>query len=415
MATQADIYQQVWDVVVVGGGMVGAAAALGLAKNGFSVLVLEQQAPNMDWNRQTPVGIRVSALTRASENILRNLNVWSFIVQNRHHPFRSMHVWDAFSSAEVTFNAAEIGEANLGYIIENDLIQSALWQGFAREPNLAVSLGSKIIDLQLPNADDAIAKLSLDNDKTLQARLVIAADGGRSQIRQLANIGLNRQDYDQCAVVGIVKTELPHQDTCWQRYTENGPFAYLSMGNNYSSIAWYLPIEKQQWALSLSDAEFAQALGKASDYRLGQVVEVGQRGAFPLIRQHSNHYVKHGLALIGDAAHTIHPQAGQGVNLGLLDAAALVDVLSAAKQANRDFSTLACLRKYERWRRGDNALVQRSMEWFAWFYQDNALKNGVRQGVLPIVNHFKPGKNWLMEQALNGREALPSLAQLYAI
>ena len=412
---QAAIYQKIWDVVVVGGGMVGAATALGLAKNGFSVLLLERQAPNLDWNEQTPVGIRVSALTRASENILRNLGGWDFILQQRHHPFTAMRVWDEFTQAEVAFDAKEIGETNLGYIVENDLIQAALWSEFKQYDNLSVLLGEGFDGLELPKFAGELTSLSMANGASLQTKLVIAADGGRSQIRQMANIGLNRQDYDQCAVVGTVKTELSHEDCCWQRYTENGPFAFLSMGANYSSIAWYLPIERQQWALSLTDQEFAHEIAKSSDYRLGQVIEVGQRGAFPLIRQHANHYVKNGLALIGDAAHTIHPQAGQGVNLGLLDAAAIVDVLVNAKQAGKDFAKLSNLRKYERWRRGDNAIVQRSMEWFAWFYQNQQVKNGVRQAVLPVANQLKPAKNWLMEQALNGREALPILAQIYAI
>lgn len=411
----SDIYQKTWDAVIVGGGMVGAATALGLARNGFSVLLLERKQPNLEWNESTPIGIRVSALTRASENILRNLGAWEFITRNRHHPFTSMCVWDAFTKAEVDFQAREIGENNLGYIVENDLIQAALWQEFASYQNLSILLGEQIEEIQLPEVGGELTHIQMANGESLQTKLLIAADGGRSQIRQLANIGLNRQDYDQCAVVGTVKTELSHQDCCWQRYTENGPMAFLSMAGNYSSIAWYLPIEKQQWALSLSDEEFAKEIGIASDYRLGQIVELGQRGAFPLIRQHANHYVKNGLALIGDAAHTIHPQAGQGVNLGLLDAAAIVDVLVDAKLAGKDFAKLTNLRKYERWRRGDNALVQRSMEWFAWFYQNQQVKNGVRQGMLPLANRLKPAKNWLMEQALNGREALPKLAQIYAI
>lgn len=415
MKVQTEIYQKTWDAIIVGGGMVGAATALGLAKKGFSVMLLERQAPNLQWNEKTPLGIRVSALTRASENILRNLDSWEFIENNRHHPFTAMRVWDAFTHVEVDFLAHQIGEYNLGYIVENDLIQAALWQQFAGQESLSVLLGEEIAELQLPEYAGDLAQLSLANGECLQAKLLVAADGGRSQIRQLANIGLNRQDYDQCAVVGTVKTELSHQDCCWQHYTADGPFAFLSMADNYSSIAWYLPIEKQQWALSLSNEEFAHQIAKASDYRLGQIVEVGQRGAFPLIRQHANHYVKNGLALIGDAAHTIHPQAGQGVNLGLLDAAAMVDVLVAAKQAGKDFAKLCNLRKYERWRRGDNALVQRSMEWFAWFYQDHLLQNGVRQSLLPMANRIKPAKNRLMEQALNGREALPSLAQIYAI
>ncbi|QKI89436.1 UbiH/UbiF/VisC/COQ6 family ubiquinone biosynthesis hydroxylase [Thiomicrorhabdus xiamenensis] len=403
----------VWDAIIVGGGMVGAAAAIGLARNGFEVLLLERKAPH--WSADEPLGVRVSALTRASENILRNLGAWEAICQQRCHAFRAMRVWDEFTTAEVTFNAADVGETDLGHVIENDLIQYALWQEFDACESLTVLLDQEITALKLPADGLSNSSLTLADGRKLNARMIVAADGGRSLVRQLAQIGLSTQDYDQCAVVGTVKTELSHQDCCWQRYTKDGPFAFLAMQDNYSSIAWYLPKEKCDWALSLDDQQFAAEVGKASDYRLGQVVEVGGRGAFPLVRQHANHYVKRGLALIGDAAHTIHPQAGQGVNLGLLDAAALVETLSRAKSEGRNFTSLSVLRQYERWRRGDNAIVQRSMEWFAWLYQDNPLKNGFRQTMLPLAERLKPGKNWLMEQALNGREALPEMARKYSL
>ncbi|MGC9386835.1 MAG: FAD-dependent monooxygenase, partial [Hydrogenovibrio sp.] len=220
-------------------------------------------------------------------------------------------------------------------------------------------------------------------------------------------------DYQQCAVVGCVKTELSHQDTCWQRYQSDGPFAYLAMDNNMSSIAWYLPVEQMPWALSLSDDAFSEAITEASGHKLGKVVEVGERSAFPLVRRHAEAYVKPHVALVGDAAHTVHPQAGQGVNLGLLDAASLVDVLTQAREETPDdWERYAVLRRYERWRRGDNAIVQRSMEGFDWlFQQDGSVKNRLRQGFLSLADQAKPIKKWLIQQALNGREVLPGLAK----
>jgi 2-octaprenylphenol hydroxylase len=256
------------------------------------------------------------------------------------------------------------------------------------------------------------AWLGLEGFGEIQTELLVAADGAMSQVRELAFIGLETHDYEQCAVVGCVKTELSNEDTCWQRYTQNGPFAYLSMGENVSSIAWYLPVEKMQWALALSDKAFAEEISKASDYRLGSVIEVAKRGAFPLVRRHAEHYVKPNLALVGDAAHTIHPQAGQGVNLGLLDAAALIETVLNAKAKNKSWGSYPVLRKYERWRRGDNALVQRSMEGFDWlFKQDASFKAVIRSRLMPLANRLTPIKNWLMGQALNGREALPQLAK----
>ncbi|MGE4500277.1 MAG: UbiH/UbiF/VisC/COQ6 family ubiquinone biosynthesis hydroxylase [Hydrogenovibrio sp.] len=398
------------DVVIVGGGMVGATVALGLAQAGFDVTLLERRAPSLEWSDEAPYQTRVSALTRASENILKHLNAWAGIERRRCHAFTDMHVWESVSDAEVHFDARDVQESNLGYVVENNVIQAALWEQIPDYPNLHLIVGQTPTDLILENDQ---AWLILDNGVRLQARLVVGADGALSKTRDMAGIAVQEHDYQQCAVVGCVKTELPNQDTCWQRYQAEGPFAYLAMDDNMSSIAWYLPVEQMQWALSLSDDAFAAAIAEASGHKLGEVVEVGERSAFPLVRRHAEQYVKPHFVLVGDAAHTVHPQAGQGVNLGLLDAAALVEVLTEAKQANPEhWDRFAVLRRYERWRRGDNVIVQRSMEGFDWlFKQDQGLKNQFRQWVLPLADQAKPLKRWLMSQALNGREVLPALAK----
>ncbi len=398
------------DVVIVGGGMVGATVALGLAQAGFDVTLLERRAPSLEWSDEAPYQTRVSALTRASENILKHLNAWGGIERRRCHAFTDMHVWESVSDAEVHFDARDVQELNLGYVVENNVIQAALWEQIPDYPNLHLIVGQTPTDLILENDQ---AWLILDNGVRLQARLVVGADGALSKTRDMAGIAVQEHDYQQCAVVGCVKTELPNQDTCWQRYQAEGPFAYLAMDDNMSSIAWYLPVEQMQWALSLSDDAFAAAIAEASGHKLGEVVEVGERSAFPLVRRHAEQYVKPHFVLVGDAAHTVHPQAGQGVNLGLLDAAALVEVLTEAKQANSEhWDRFAVLRRYERWRRGDNVIVQRSMEGFDWlFKQDQGLKNQFRQWVLPLADQAKPLKRWLMSQALNGREVLPALAK----
>ncbi len=405
----AELLSHNWDAVVVGGGMVGAAAALGLAQQGFQVLLLEKTPVDLQWDGQANYQMRVSALTRASEKILSNLGAWQGIEKRRYHPFTAMHVWDEITPGEVHFSAQDMNEENLGYTVENEIVQAALWECIEQTESISVLFGA---ELEAVNLSDSRAELVLTDIGVVNTELLIGADGAFSKVRQLAYIGLETHDYEQCAVVGCVKTELSHEDTCWQRYTKDGPFAYLAMGDNVSSIAWYLPTEKMQWALALTDEEFSKEIAKASDYRLGRVVEVAERGAFPLIRRHAEHYVKPHLALIGDAAHTIHPQAGQGVNLGLLDAAALVETVVKAKQAGRAWGSFSVLRKYERWRRGDNAVVQRSMEAFDWlFKQDASLKAVLRKSLLPVANRMTLVKNWLMGQALNGREALPDMAK----
>ena len=402
---------QHWDVIVVGGGMVGAAAALGLAQQSLKVLILEREPIATAFSAEQPFGIRVSALTRASENILRNLGAWSGIEQRRLHPFKSMYVWEQNSKASVRFSSDEIGEDNLGYTVENDLIQAALWEQIAQQPLIEARYG---VSLNQVNYDETTQQSSLitQSGDVLCAQLILAADGAFSKVRQLASIGLDSHDYQMCTVVGCVKTEYSHQDTCWQRYTQEGPFAFLSMANGYSSIAWYLPLEKMQWALALDQQSFIDEIEQASAGQLGRVLEVGERGAFPLVRRHALQYVKPGVALIGDSAHTINPQAGQGVNLGFLDVAALLDVIALAKQKNISLGNLGVLRKYERRRRGDNALIQRSMEMFDWmFEQQDSIKSAVRPSLLALAHQWQTPKAWLTEQTLQGRGDLPTLAQ----
>lgn len=397
---------QEFEVILVGGGMVGAAAALGFARNGFKVALLEKQVPNLSWGENEPYQVRVSALTRASENLLKNLGAWPNIEKRRLHPFESMRIWEEAGTSEINLDAQSLNEPNLGYIIENNVTQAALWEALQTYENVKIFTG---ITIQKLSFESYQAKLNTDQGD-FSAQLLIGADGAFSQIRQLAGIGLDQHDYGQAAVVGCVKTQVHHQNACWQRYRPEGPFAYLAMEGNVSSIAWYLPVEKLQWALSLSDEEYKQEIFKASDGRLGKVEEVWARGGFPLTRRHAQHYVKPNLALIGDAAHTIHPQAGQGVNLGFLDAATLVEVVAEAKKNGEYIGDIKVLRRFERWRRGDNALVQRSMEGFDWLYQqDSKLKTGLRSRLLPLANIVKPVKNLLIEQALYGRKPQPKL------
>lgn len=397
-----------FEVVIVGGGMVGAATALGLAQGGVKVALLERAEPDLSWSDQAPYQPRVSALTRASENILRNLNAWSGIEQRRAHAFVSMRIWEEASDAEINFDAASLNEPNLGYVVENQVIQAALWEQL-KPAGVQIFCGKRLQSLRF---DHHQAWLSVEDLGEIQATLLVGADGAFSQVRTLAGIGLDQHDYAQCAVVGCVRTHAPHQDTCWQRYQADGPFANLAMDGNVSSIAWYLPVEKMQWALDLSEEDYRAELFKASDGRLGEVIQTWERAGFPLTRRHAQHYVKPNLALVGDAAHTIHPQAGQGVNLGLLDAATLVDVLLQAKQAGEYLGDQAVLRRYERWRKGDNVIVQRAMEGFDWLFKsDHAVKDQLRQRLLPLTNIAKPLKNWLIQQALYGRDPLPALAK----
>ncbi|WFE68759.1 UbiH/UbiF/VisC/COQ6 family ubiquinone biosynthesis hydroxylase [Thiomicrospira sp. R3] len=398
------------DIAVVGGGMVGAACALGLHKAGYKVVLIERNPPNNLWFAASDYSPRVSALTRASENILANLGAWQGVLSRRAHPFVAMRIWEQHADEEVVFDAQSIQEKNLGHVVENNVIQSAIWDALENQ-GVRLIKGCELSTMSLGEKGQP-SELSLQNGCVVSSRLIVGADGAFSQVRQLAGIGLDQHDYAQCALVGCVKTEGSHQDTCWQRYRDEGPFAFLAMEQNVSSIAWYLPIEKMQWALSLSDEDYRAEIMNASEGRLGKVTDTWERAAFPLTRRHAQHYIKPGLVLVGDAAHTIHPQAGQGVNLGLLDAASLIEVLTHARLKDESPGDFLVLRRYERWRKGDNALVQRAMEGFDWLFEsDRGIKDQVRSRLLAIGNVIKPLKNWLVSQALNGRAPLPKLAK----
>lgn len=409
-----------YDVIVVGGGMVGAATALGLAKLNLKVLLIEKDAPNLDWDEGRDFSIRVSALTRTSENILRNLNAWHGVEKRRFQPFTAMKVWEQGASQKIEFLAKEINEPNLGVTVENAVIQAALWEPLLDHHNIEILLGEEIKSIDYDsyassgNNPNKEVVLELQNGQKVVADLIVGADGAASKVRSLAAIGLEQKDYQQCAVVGCVKTQFDHENACWQRYTDSGPFAFLAMPEGYSSIAWYMPLEKMQWALDLSDDQFAKEITRASGGVLGKVQQVTQRGAFPLTRRHVLAYVKPGIALVGDAAHTINPQAGQGVNIGLLDAASLVEQVDYARQMGRKIGSLPILRRYERQRRGDNAIVQRSMEVFDGVFAQQAMTASVRQTVLSQLNQSWLGtqiKSWLMQQVLNGRVDTPALAK----
>jgi 2-octaprenylphenol hydroxylase len=352
-------------IAIVGGGMVGSALACALADAGFRVTLLEARAPQprADWS---DFDLRVSAITRASRRIFDNLGAWPAMAAERVTPYREMHVWDAGGRGEIHFDSAELGEAELGHIIENRVIAAALWQR-AGELGVERRVPCTVAAMELHERG---ATLSLDDGSELAADLLVAADGANSSIRELAGIGLQVNDYRQQGLVATVKTPAGHHDTAWQRFLPEGPLALLPLGPAHVSIVWTVSPEQAEELLSLDETEFNGRLTADSDGRLGNLAVVGPRAAFPLIRRHAETYVGPGLALVGDAAHTIHPLAGQGVNLGLLDAAELADVLAAARVARRPLGALATLRRYERARRGDNLAMQRAMDGFKYLFGD---------------------------------------------
>jgi 2-octaprenyl-3-methyl-6-methoxy-1,4-benzoquinol hydroxylase/2-octaprenylphenol hydroxylase len=351
------------DVAVVGGGMVGAAAALALARAGFATALLEARAPQA-WDAANEVDLRVVGLAPSSIALLDEMGVWTSICTSRASPYTHMHVWDGESGAAIDFDAAGEGRDLLGCIVENNLVQWTLWQA------LEAAGVRRLCPAEVHGfeAREDRVTLELAGGESLSARLLVAADGAASPLRDMAGIATRGRDYAQRAVVAHVATERSHAGTAWQRFLPGGPLALLPLADGRSSVVWSLPEDEAQRVLALDDAAFRDALGLASDFRLGRITATTKRAAFPLRLQLAECYQAERFVLLGDAAHAVHPLAGQGVNLGLRDVAELRDVLVAARDAGRDFAAAHVLRRYARRRRSADTLDARGFDALARIY-----------------------------------------------
>jgi 2-octaprenylphenol hydroxylase len=388
---------QAYDVLIVGGGMVGATLACALGEKAFNVAIIDTQQPAMSWPEHG-YDLRVSAITRATQRILETLDVWPNILAERVSPYRDMHVWDAGGEGVIHFDSAELGEASLGHIVENRVTLKALHQRLASLESVTFIPDVMASDLHI---NDTQASLTLNNGEVLEAQLIVAADGSRSWVRQQRGISVRGWDYDQAALVTYVKTALPHQETAWQRFLPTGPLAFLPLTEGYSSIVWSTSPEQAEQLKNIPEEHFAIELQAAFEERLGSIDEVGPRAVFPLRFFETNAYVQPRLALIGDAAHTIHPLAGQGVNLGMADAASLAEVLSEAKRDKKDIGRLTVLRRYERWRRADNRSMLVSMDGFKrLFSNQSSLLGWVRNTGMSLLDKTPLLKNTIVKQAM---------------
>jgi len=369
------------DVTIVGGGMVGMTLACALGGSGLTVVVIdpldvdaEQRHQQLLADSEHGFDPRVSALNLASEQILRNLGVWTRMQQLRITPYQQMQVWDGEGTAEILFSAAEQHLGHLGHIVENRVTLQALHLALEEHENIRWLGGSGLQKLSAVQDDAAGSwrRLQLSDGQQLRTRVVVGADGAHSPTRRLAGLPLSELVYQQHALVTTVTMAQPHQATAWQRFTETGPLALLPLaGSGHQvSIVWSTSPEQARELMALTDTDFAAALGLASEYRLGAVSEVAPRFEFPLVQRHAKHYVDGGLALVGDAAHTIHPLAGQGVNLGLLDAATLAEELLKAQQLELPLGDINRLRRYQRRRQGENLAMMGLMAGFHHLFGD---------------------------------------------
>lgn len=354
-----------FDVVVVGGGMVGAALACGLAQQQFRVAVIERAEPAA-FDASLAPDIRISAIGASSVALLRQLNVWPRVQAMRSAPYRKLETWE-WQSAHVTFDAAALGIPELGYMVENSVLQRALWEQMQQDGVTLLCPAS----LQALQAHSGGWQLQLDDGTTLDSQLVVGADGANSRVRQLAGIGVRGWNYAQSCMLISVECEHEAGDATWQQFTPDGPRAFLPLFDRHASLVWYDAPARIRQLQNLPLSQLAKEIQANFPARVGRF-QVKNAASFPLVRRHATRYVLPGLALVGDAAHTINPLAGQGVNLGYRDVDALIDTLVDARSQAQRWASLPVLQRYHRQRYKDNLLMQGGMDLF-YFAFSNAL------------------------------------------
>lgn len=402
------------DLIIVGAGMVGSALALALQDQGLEILLVDGGPLSVKpFDALAPFEPRVSALSVASQRILDRLGVWDGIAARRASPYGEMQVWDGSGTGQIHFSAASVHAETLGHIVENRVVQDALLERLHDSP---IGLLANARLEQLRRSGDGWL-LSLNDGRELRAPLLIAADGANSAVRRLAGCATREWDYLHHAIVTSVRCAKPHQATAWQRFTDDGPLAFLPLsgppGEHWCSIVWSVTPSEAERLMALDEAGFRRALGFAFEHRLGEVLQADPRVCIPLRQRHAKRYVEEGLALIGDAAHSIHPLAGQGVNLGFLDAAVLAEVLLHAAQRGERLSDAKVLSRYERRRMPHNLAMMAAMEGFERLFQADPLPlRWLRNSGLNWVDELPEAKALFVRQALGLSGDLPELARV---
>jgi len=399
-----------YDVIVVGAGMVGATAATLLARAGFSVAVIEHHEP-APFNKEQAVGLRVSAFSPGSADILGEAGAWRQIERQRFCPYRRMVVEDREETVRLEFSAAEFGLERLGTLVENELVQWSLWQSLLIQGGIDLFCPDRVTSLEYVDGDPSIG---LDSGKIIQSRLLVGADGANSEIRKLLGIRQDHWEYGQSGLVCVVQTVTPNNGLAWQRFLEGGPLAFLPLADGSSSIVWSLPEADAARLLSLDNdtfiAEINHAISGGENHWPDRVSSCGPKAAFPLSMRLGERYAARRGVLMGDAAHVVHPLAGQGVNLGLLDAAGLVEVLVDARNRNVDIADEKTLEKYARWRRSESEIMARGMHGIRGLFIPEALGPLRRLG-FGVVSSSWTVRDAFIKRATGRNRNAPALAR----
>jgi len=385
---------QQYDIIIVGGGMVGSALACALIQSGLSIAVIEKNAPQ-PFKPSQPLDLRVSAISAASASLLKDVDAWSSILAMRSCPYRYLETWEGHQS-NLLFDSQEMGHQQLGHIVENRMIQLALWQQMEKYSSIDVISGQAITKISRSQDGYQLAM----NESELHCKLLVGADGANSIVRQTANIGVTSWDYAQHAMLINISTEQAQQDITWQQFFPSGPRALLPLAGNNASLVWY---DSPARIKALSQMPLSQLKGEIIESfpnRIGNFT-VDNAGAFPLTRRHAQRYVKAHLCIVGDAAHTINPLAGQGVNLGFKDVAALAKVVNEAALQGRAWWQLDVLESYENQRRSDNLLMQSAMDvFYLTFSNESSPLKLLRNTALKVAQQSSWGKKQVMKYAM---------------
>jgi 2-octaprenyl-3-methyl-6-methoxy-1,4-benzoquinol hydroxylase len=371
-----------YDIVICGGGMIGAALATQLAPHGFSIALVEAQAPAAFYLSQR-FDLKVCALSPKSAGIMQQSNAWNILQDMRLCPYKRMRVWEMAGFGDLSFSASQVGVPELGHIVENRLVQLSLWQALE---------GCDNVDLICPaspqqfHREGSTTTIDLDTGQSLSARLVVGADGAQSKVRLGFGVGVNRGQYQQACLVASVNTQLGQQDITWQRFLSTGPQAFLPLLGQHGSVVWYHQADQARALSKLSNEDLAAQIMAQFPSQLGQIVVI-DKASFGLQKQHAQSYCTDGMVLVGDAAHVINPLAGQGVNLGFQDVECLAKVVTDARNDGEDWSAISILRRYEKQRKLANSLMLHSMDVFHHgFSQPNTKTKWLRNLALASAN-----------------------------
>lgn len=387
---------QSFDVILVGGGMVGAATAIGLAKQGLNVAVVESFTPEA-YSPEQALDVRVSAISVASEHLLEQLGALDSLLKMRNVPYLGLETWE-LDGCITQFHSSQIGASHLGHIVENRLVQLALWEQMQQWENIRLFCPERVA--HFARGGDTVS-VHLQSGCSLEAKLLVGADGANSHVRQWAGIGISGWDYAQSAMLINIQTAQGQQDVTWQQFTPSGPRSLLPLPGNHASLVWYDDANRIKQLMQLNNKQLADQIRQHFPARLDSDFIVEAKGSFALTRRHAQVYVKPNVVILGDAAHTINPLAGQGVNLGFKDVEALLSVIKAALTEDKPWWSTEVLGKYQAKRYLDNQLMMTTMDvFYAGFSNDILPLKLLRNGALKLANINSPLKQTVLKYAM---------------